>query len=115
MDLVGKNFSDANEVTDLPLLREEVVEVGGFLVGRELTEPGWRWSEHAKSVLGGEWCQSRHVGVTESGRWGVQLPDGRTIEYGPGDVFEVPPGHDSWTVGDEPCVVITWTPVAEAR
>jgi hypothetical protein len=109
MDLTGKNFDDADEVIDLPLLREEVVEVGGFVVGREVTEPGWRWSEHTMPVVGGEWCEARHVGVTVSGRWGVILPDGRTTTFGPGDVFEVPPGHDSWTIGDEPCVVIGWT------
>ena len=109
MDLVGRNFDDADEVIDLPLLREEVVEVGGFVIGREVTDPGWRWSEHTKPVVGGDWCQARHVGVTLSGWWGVLLPDGRTIELGPGDVFEVPPGHDSWTIGDEPCVTLSWT------
>jgi class 3 adenylate cyclase len=29
--------------------------------------------------------------------------------YGPGDVFEIPPGHDGYTVGDEPVVQIEWT------
>jgi class 3 adenylate cyclase len=26
--------------------------------------------------------------------------------YGPDDAFEIPPGHDGYTVGDEPCVQI---------
>jgi hypothetical protein len=112
VNLVGENFTDASDVVELPLLREEVVDVGGFVVGREVTEPGWRWSEHARPVLGGDWCQDRHVGITVEGRWGVELPDGSTIEFGPGDVFEVPAGHDSWTIGDEPCVTISWTPAS---
>ena len=29
------------------------------------------------------------------------MDDGRVIEMRPGDVFYVPPGHDSWVVGDE--------------
>jgi len=37
------------------------------------------------------------------------MKDGRTLEFRPGDVFDVPAGHDSWTVGDEPCVTLNWT------
>jgi class 3 adenylate cyclase len=36
------------------------------------------------------------------------LQDGTTMEFGPNDVFDIPPGHDGWTVGDEPCVQIEW-------
>lgn len=25
---------------------------------------------------------------------------------GPGDVFVIEPGHDAWTVGDEPCIAL---------
>ncbi len=35
--------------------------------------------------------------------------DGAIHEFGPNDVFEVPPGHDGWTIGDEPCIQIEWT------
>jgi hypothetical protein len=27
----------------------------------------------------------------------------------PGDVFAVPPGHDTWVVGDEPAVILDFT------
>jgi hypothetical protein len=30
--------------------------------------------------------------------------DGTELVMGPGDVFAIPPGHDSWVVGDEPYV-----------
>jgi hypothetical protein len=30
------------------------------------------------------------------------------MEFGPGDFAKVPPCHDAWIVGDEPCVVIDW-------
>jgi class 3 adenylate cyclase len=109
MDLTAKNFDDPDEIVRLPLLLEEVVEVGGFVVGREVLEPGWRWSTHVGPEVGGDWCEAHHVGYTISGRWAVVLQDGRTIEFGPGDVFDVPPGHDSWTVGAEPCESISWT------
>jgi hypothetical protein len=35
MELSAKNFDDPDEVVRLPGLLEEVVEVGGFTVGRE--------------------------------------------------------------------------------
>jgi hypothetical protein len=109
MELSSKNFDRPDEVVELPGLLEEVVEVGGFVVGRETVEPGWRWSKDVKPVVGGEWCEAHHVGLTVSGRWGVVLKDGKTLEFRPGDVFDVPAGHDSWTIGDEPCVTLNWT------
>jgi hypothetical protein len=30
-------------------------------------------------------------------------------EIGRGDVAIIPPGHDAWTVGDEPCVQVDFT------
>ena len=34
------------------------------------------------------------------------MDDGSRSELGPGDVVDIPPGHDGWVVGDEPCVVL---------
>jgi hypothetical protein len=27
-------------------------------------------------------------------------------EFGPGDAFQMPAGHDAWTLGDESCVLV---------
>ena len=51
-------------------------------------------------------CQYHHLGVTLSGRLRVQMPDGTELEIGPGDVFEIPPGHDAWVIGEEPWVSV---------
>jgi hypothetical protein len=32
--------------------------------------------------------------------------DGSELEFGPGDVVAIPPGHDGLVVGNEPCVVV---------
>lgn len=109
MELSAKNLDDPDETIRLPGLIEHVVEIGGFVVGLETVDPGWRWSKDTKPVVGSDWCEAHHVGVTLSGRWGVVLKDGSTIEFGPNDVFDVPAGHDSWTIGDEPCVTLNWT------
>jgi quercetin dioxygenase-like cupin family protein len=32
------------------------------------------------------------------------MDDGRVMEMRAGDIFHIPPGHDSWVVGDAPYV-----------
>jgi uncharacterized cupin superfamily protein len=39
----------------------------------------------------------------------VTMDDGSEGEAGPGDVLVIPPGHDAWTVGDEPCIVFDFS------
>jgi quercetin dioxygenase-like cupin family protein len=84
----------------------EIVSLDAGPVGRGTFEPGWRWSEHVKPIAGTDSCQVAHLGYVESGRMKVVMDDGAETELGPGDVFELPPGHDAWTVGEEPCVLI---------
>ena len=38
------------------------------------------------------------------GRNRITMDDGRELDVGPGDLFTVPPGHDSEVLGDEPYV-----------
>jgi hypothetical protein len=51
-------------------------------------------------------CQVHHNGYVLSGRMGIKLDDGTEVEGGPGSVFDCPPGHDAWTIGDEDCVIV---------
>jgi len=107
-DALSKNLGSPDEVIEFPKLTAPLVQIGDVTVGHLISEPGWRWSEHVRPVVGGDWCQARHVGVILSGRLGVRLSDGTELEFGPEEVFDVPPGHDGYTVGDEPCVQIEW-------
>jgi class 3 adenylate cyclase len=59
--------------------------------------------------VGGEWCQARHIGVVISGQLGIDFSDGTTTTFGPNDVFDIPPGHDGYTLGDETLVQIEWS------
>ena len=43
----------------------------------------------------------------------VKMEDGSEVEYGTGDAFFMPPGHDAWIVGDKPCVLIDFTGVGK--
>ncbi len=40
---------------------------------------------------------------------GIDFSDGTSSSFGPNDVFDIPPGHDGYTIGDEPCVQIEWS------
>ena len=109
-ELEVRNHDRADEIR--PFVdkgRVEIVTLAGGNVGRGTFEPGWRWSEHVKPIAGTESCQSHHMGYCVSGRMGVRMDDGTEKEIGPGDVIVIPPGHDAWVVGDEPCVQVDFT------
>ena len=101
-----RDFSMPDEVRRPLRTTVEVVEVGGGEVGRYTFEPGWRWSECIKPVVGGDSCQVEHVGYVVSGTLGVRHEDGSTDDIGPGSAYRIAPGHDAWVVGNEPAVVV---------
>jgi len=91
----------------------EIVKVGDGVVGKATFEPGWRWSEHVKPIAGTESCQAAHLGYVLSGRQTAVMDDGSELDFGPGDVVAIPPGHDAWVVGDEACVVLDFAGMGE--
>ena len=93
--------------------RIDLVTLGEVTVGRATFEPGWRWSEHIKPLAGTELCEITHTGYVMSGRQVVRMHDGTEVELGPGDAFVVGPGHDAWVIGDEPCVTLDFSGIAE--
>jgi DNA-binding CsgD family transcriptional regulator len=87
-----------------------LVSIAGMTIGREVMQPGWRWSEDIKPIVGTEWCRASHHGYVVSGRIHVVMEDGTEVDASAGDVVVVPPGHDAWVVGDEPCVFLEYLP-----
>jgi quercetin dioxygenase-like cupin family protein len=86
--------------------RLEVLQVGDSVVGRGIFEPGWRWSKHVKPIAQTRSCEAAHSGYVLSGRMRIVMDDGQEAEIAPGDFVTIPPGHDAWTVGNEPCVLL---------
>ena len=82
------------------------VRLGPLAIGRATLEPGWRWSSDVKPIVRTTWCQSHHLHVLLAGALGVEMEDGERAEFAVGDVFEIPPGHDAWVVGDEPATLL---------
>jgi len=105
-DLIVKRFDTPDERQEFAFGYYELLTVGAMTMGREFLEPGWKWSTHVKPIVGTEWCEVRHVGFQVSGQWVCASRDGTEVVIGPGDAFDVPAGHDSWVLGDEPSVTI---------
>jgi hypothetical protein len=99
--LSARSFDAADEVRTFAKGRLETLTLGGTTVGRATFEPGWRWSECIKPVVGTESCQVDHVGYVASGRLGVAHEDGSTATLTAGDAYRIAPGHDAWVEGDE--------------
>ena len=98
----------ADEDLSFPLGSASTVRLGELTVGRIIQQPGWRWSEHIRPIAQTASCQFHHIGVHISGRVRCRLDDGTEFEVREGDVFDIPPGHDVWVVGDEPSVQVIW-------
>ncbi len=101
MDLTLLNLTEPTEVRTFENGRFEVYEVGPATIGRATYGPGWVWSQHVGAATGESLCQVEHVGLVLSGAAAVRMADGTERVMREGDFFFVPPGHDSWVVGDE--------------
>ena len=53
--------------------------------------------------MGTSSCELPHVAIVLSGTPHV-VDDGSAEDFSKNDVIFLPPGHDAWAVGDEPCV-----------
>ena len=101
-----KSLSQPEETRQFPKGRLELVNIGGVTMGRGTFEPGWKWSECVKPIAKTDSCQAAHLGYVVSGQMKAVMDDGKELVFGPGDAMSLPPGHDAWIVGNEPCVVI---------
>jgi hypothetical protein len=84
----------------------DVVPAGGGRVKRVVYPPGYRWSTHIKPAVGTELCMHAHVGFLVRGRMAGEYADGCSFELSAPAAVVVEPGHDAWTIGDEPAVYV---------
>jgi quercetin dioxygenase-like cupin family protein len=106
LETILKRFDSPDELRTFEKGRFELVRLGGMTIGRATYEPGWKWSVHVGPTVGAKSCQVEHVGMVLSGTAVAAMDDGKIIDLRPGDVFYIPPGHDSWVVGNVPYVSI---------
>jgi class 3 adenylate cyclase len=107
--LQSKSFATAGEVRRFPNGYTNVLRLDETVVGYGVYEPGWRWTADMPGIAGSASCQLHHVGFAVSGRLHVVADSGQEMEVGGQSVYEIPPGHDAWVVGDEPFITVDWT------
>jgi len=96
-----KSFSEADEVKAPPKAHVSIVKLGDMNASKLVLEPGWKWSDCIKPIVGGDSCQAGHVGVITQGKLMCVHDDGTEILAEAGDAYYFAPGHDGWVVGDE--------------
>jgi len=96
-----KRFENPDEIRNFEKGRFELLRVGEMTLGRATYQPGWKWSTHVGANRGAVSCEVNHVGMVLEGKVMIRMDDGTEFVLTAGDCFAVPPGHDSWVVGDE--------------
>ncbi|HEY6057245.1 MAG TPA: adenylate/guanylate cyclase domain-containing protein [Candidatus Limnocylindrales bacterium] len=104
-----KSFATPDEVRPIPKGRAAVVNLDEATVARSEFNPGWRWSTDLAPIMGTNSCQVHHLGHAVSGILHVRMDDGEALDIPPDSIYEIPPGHDAWVVGDEPWLTVEWT------
>lgn len=103
--LLKKNLNQLDDQKVPEKVKSKTVNINGFKVQRVTVEPGWRWSEHTKPIVGGDSCQKHHLLYVLSGKLHVKMNDGKEEEFSEGDIADIPSGHDGWNAGNED---LTW-------
>jgi|SRR6266536_4255526 hypothetical protein len=112
-NLEAKKLDAPDETRSFDKGKLDVVNVTGATIGRATFEPGWKWSDCVKPIVGTDSCQTLHTGYVVSGRINIVMNDGTEREFGPGDAYRIEPGHDAWVVGNEPYVGLDFTGAAD--
>ena len=99
-----KSLDMPDETRTIPNGRTDIWNLGDFVVGRIVFQPGWKWSKDVKPIAQTEWCEYHHLGLILEGTLHYVTPEGLEMEVSPGMLFEILPGHDAWVVGDQPVV-----------
>ena len=111
--LNAKSFDTPDETRTPDKTKIEVVDLGGPKAARMTAQPGWRWSDCIKPVVGGDSCQNHHQGVVVAGQMHVVGDDGSEVDVLPGMAYNIPPGHDAWIIGDETFIGYEFKSAAE--
>src|SRR5258708_270499 len=101
-----KSFNTPDEIMTPPKTKIEIIKISDKTLMRNTFEPGWKCSKDVKPTANTDSCQIHHVLCGISGQLKAVMGNGTEIDVGPGDVADIPAGHDAWVVGDEPMIGI---------
>ncbi len=101
-----RRFSAPDETRPYVHGEVDILRFGKMAVAKSVFQPGWQWSRDVEPVAGTRSCQEPHALYVLSGQMHFVMDDGEEGDIAAGDYALIPPGHDAWTVGDEPCEVV---------
>lgn len=104
-----KGNLDAAKEEPHGLIKKATVELNGVSVTRVTFGVGAKWSNDLKGYVGTQSCELPHVAIVLRGTLHVVMDDGSAEDFSKNDVMLLPPGHDAWTVGNEPCVFVEFS------
>jgi hypothetical protein len=105
LGIISKSLAESEKTrTFIDGSARSIVRLRSAVIGLGTYQSGWKWSLHAGSQTGKP--SQNHVGYIISGKMVVQDASGFEQEIGPGEAFEVMPGHDAWVVGNAPCIAL---------
>ena len=90
-------------------ISKQVVKLDEVTAVKVTFNPGAKWSNDLKSYAKTDSCLLPHVAYVISGKIHIVMDDRSEETFEKGDIMMLPPGHDAWTVGDEPCVFIQFS------
>ena len=90
-------------------ISKQTVALNGVSVTRVTFDVGAKWSTDLKGYAGTHSCELPHVALVLAGTLRVVMDDGSQEDFSKDDVMLLPPGHDAWTVGDEPCTFVEFS------
>lgn len=90
-------------------ISKQVVALDGVTVIKVTFHPGAKWSIDLKEYAGTDSCLLPHVAYVINGSICIVMDDGAEETFNKGDIMMLPPGHDAWTVGNEPCEFIQFS------
>jgi quercetin dioxygenase-like cupin family protein len=101
-----RTFTTPDETRPAGRGHGDIVSLAHATFARITLEPGWRWSTDVKPITKTHSCQATHTGIVLSGHLHSVMDDGAEMDFGPGDAYHIPAGHDAWVIGDEPYVSV---------
>jgi hypothetical protein len=113
--ITARDFDAPDETRAPDKALVEVLDLESAKVARMTLQPGWRWSESVKPVVGTQTCQVRHLGLALAGKLHVIHEDGTECDIRAGEAYVIEPGHDAWVVGEEALVAYEFESDAAAH
>lgn len=90
-------------------ISKRTATLAGVEVTKVTFDVGAQWSVDLKDYAGTDSCRLPHVALVLSGTLRVVMDDQTVEDFSAGEVMLLPPGHDAWTVGAEPCTFVEFS------